>query len=358
MLPFFSEQFGNPASAHQFGKSAANAVNDARRHVAALLGAEPAEIAFTSGATESNNLVILGMGSERGRSKIVTTQTEHKSVLEPVRRLSELGFQIELLPVDERGRVNLDAAQATIDNTTLLVSIQAANNEIGTVQPVKQIVELGREVGALIHCDAAQIIGKLPFSLSELAVDFASVSAHKLYGPKGVGALYVRGGVLNSPLTPLFRGGGQEAGARPGTLNVAAIVGFGRACQLSISALDQDSERIAGLRDCFESTLAKEVTHTSFNGDPTSRLPNCSSALFKGIRADELLSNCPRIAASIGSACTSGTFAPSHVLIAIGLSQDEANSTVRFSFGRQTTREEIESAVQAIAAAAATLMKN
>jgi cysteine desulfurase len=357
MIPFFSQHFANPASSHTLGRQAAAAVRKARSQVAALLGACEDEIVFTASATESNNLAISGLAplAQANRRRIVTTQVEHKSVLEPLRALEANGFDVHYLPVDHHGRVSLKAAKEAIDEATLLVSVQAANNEIGTLQPIQEVAEIAHRVGAIFHSDAAQAIGKVPFLVSQAQVDLVSVSAHKLYGPKGIGALYIRGGASNTPLEPIIRGGGQESGLRSGTSNVPAIVGFGLACELRRSRLLVDLRRIAQLRDKFERTLTAGLPCVSLNGDLNNRLPNCSSIQFRGIRADEILANCPLLAASLGSACTAGTPAPSHVLQATGLSTEQADSTIRFSFGRQTTVVEIETVVETIAAVVAKL---
>jgi len=353
MLPFFSQHFANPASSHSLGRNAAGAVRTARKQIAALIDASEDEIVFTASATESNNLAISGLAplAEAKRRRIVTTQVEHKSILEPLRSLDAKGFDIQYLPVDRQGRVLLEAAEEAIGETTFLVSMQAANNEIGTLQPVQQVAELAHKVGAIFHSDAVQAIGKVPFSVSQAGTDLVSLSGHKLYGPKGIGALYIRGGASNTPLEPIIRGGGQESGLRSGTSNVPAIVGLGHACELRRSRLLDDLHRVAQLRDEFEKGLTSRLPFVSVNGDPNNRLPGCSSIRFDGMRADELLANCPILAASLGSACTTGTTAPSYVLTAIGLSSDHAYSTIRFSFGRQTTSADLAIAINAIASA-------
>jgi len=347
MLPFFTVGFANPSSVHCFGKQAAQAVRQARNQVASLLQASPDDIIFTSSATESNNLVLFGMCPllGTGRKKIVTSPIEHKSVLEPLKRLEELGFTAAFLPVDSHGTVSVAGATQVIDDQTLLVSVQAANNEIGTIQYVRDLANLAHSVGALFHTDAVQAAGKIPFSVREADTDFASVSAHKLYGPKGAAALYIRGGAESSHLAPIMSGGGQEHDLRPGTLNVPAIVGFGRSCEIAQACQHTDAAHIASLRDRLEQLLKTNLPTISVNGSLTHRLPGCTSIQFPGCRADEVLANCPLLAASLGSACTTGTPAPSHVLTAIGLSEEQANSTIRFSFGRQTTSAEIDLAI-------------
>src|ERR1044071_163653 len=348
MIPFFSQQFANPASSHFLGRQAAAAVQNARKQVASLICAQEDEIVFTASATESNNLAICGLAplAQPNRRKLVTTQVEHKSILEPLKDLAVKGFHVEYLPVDHQGQVVLKMAEDAIDETTLLVSVQTANNEIGTVQPVEEIAELANRSGAIFHSDAVQAVGKVEFSAFRVSADLVSLSAHKLYGPKGIGALYIRGGASNTPLAPIIRGGGQEFGLRPGTSNVPAIVGFGRACTIAQSRLQAEAHHIASLRDSFEITLKANLSVISLNGHLKNRLPSCSSIRFPGLRADEILANCPLLAASLGSACTTGKIAPSHVLTAIGLSEEQAYSTIRFSFGRNTTIEEVETAGQ------------
>ena len=352
MLPYLTSDFGNPASGfHVYGRRAARAVEMAREQVAALIGAQASEIVFTSGATESNNLVLLGLtSSDQSRRRIVTTAVEHKSVLEPCRILHERGFEVVVLPVLPDGTVDLAAAEAAINEETLLVSVQTANNEIGTIQPIAVLAELAHRRGALLHTDAAQAVGKIPFDVEELGIDFASVSAHKLYGPKGIGALYVRSG-LRRRLTPLLLGGGQEFNLRPGTLNVPAIVGFGEACRLAREEMPEEARRVAALRDLLESQLANRIPGLRFNGHRTRRLPGNSSITFPKIEADVLIANVPEVALSTGSACSSGTIEPSHVLTAIGLDWEEAQATIRIGIGRFTTREEIERAAHLIALA-------
>ena len=355
MLPFFSQIYGNPANGlHRQGRLAAQHVEDAREWIARLLGALPAEIIFTAGATESNNLAIRSMAkaaAEGGRRRIVTSAIEHKSVLLPCQKLAGEGFEVTVLPVDARGIVSLEAAEEAITDATLLVSIQAANNEVGTIQPVAEIAEIARQHGAWVHCDAAQAAGKMPINVDEWGVDLLSLSAHKLYGPKGIGALYVRGGPLAIPLEPIYVGGGQERGMRPGTLNVPAIVGFGKACQICLEQVAQEAVRLKSLRDTFEHELLDKVTTIRINGDLECRLPNTSSLTFPGVDADALLLNVPHLMLGTGSACTSRTIEPSHVLQAMGMGRQDASSTIRVSIGRFTTAEELAVAAQSLAEA-------
>ncbi len=352
MLPYFSRDFGNPASGlHIYGRRAAQAVEVAREQVAALIDANPHEVVFTSGATESNNLVIFGLTQLASpRRRIVTTAVEHKAVLEPCRALTERGYQVVVLPVERDGTVDLVAAEDAITDDTLLVTVQAANNEIGTIQPLEAIVELARRRGALVHTDAAQAVGKIPFDVRKLGIDFASISGHKLYGPKGIGALYIRTS-LRRQLAPLLRGGGQEFNLRSGTPNVPGIVGFGEACRLALASMNEEALRIAALRDFLESQLTVLIPGLRINGNRSNRLPGNSSLTFPNIEADVLILNLPELALSTGSACTSGTLEPSHVLTAIGLSREEADATIRVGLGRFTTKAEIEIAAELIPAA-------
>lgn len=356
MLPFFTEIYGNPANGlHKQGRLAAKAVDEAREQVANLIGARPNEIVFTSGATESDNLAILGVArihrSEK-RNRIVTSAVEHKAVLLACKKLQEEGFDVIFLPVDKEGRVLLDKAKDVINGNTLLVSIQGANNEIGTIQPISQIAEFAHKHGALFHCDAAQAAGKIPVSVDEWGVDLLSISAHKLCGPKGIGALFIRGGPNAFPLEPVWYGGGQENGLRSGTMNVPSIVGFGEACNICKGDLPYESKRIREMRNLMESELLSKIGKLAINGSSAERLPNTSSLTFQGIDADALILNTPEIMIGTGSACTSGAIEPSHVLTAIGLSREDANSTVRISLGRFIKHEDIKLASQILAEAA------
>ena len=352
MLPYFTEIYGNPANGfHKQGKLSAKAVDEAREQVADLIGARSQEIVFTSGATESDNLAILGSARiHRGekRNRIVTSAVEHKAVLLACKKLQEEGFDVVFLPVDKEGRVLLDKAKDAINENTLLVSVQGANNEIGTIQPIAQLAELAHKNGAVIHCDAAQTVGKIPVSVEEWDVDLLSMSAHKLYGPKGIGALYIRGGSNALPLEPIWYGGGQENGLRSGTMNVPSIVGFGEACKICVTELPKESVRICKMRDNLESELLSQSALLIINGSNVIRLPNTSSLTFPGIDADALILNAPEIMIGTGSACTSGAIEPSHVLTAIGLSREDANATIRVSMGRYTLDNQIDRIVSEI----------
>jgi cysteine desulfurase len=325
-------------------------VEASRERVASLIGARRGEMVFTSGATEGNNLALFGLARApgEGRRRVVTTSVEHKAVLGPCRELERQGFDVVVLPVNGEGAVNLEAAEEAIDDGTLMVSIQAANNEIGTIQPVAEVAQLAHSKGAFVRCDAAQAVGKIPVDVEAWDVDLLSISAHKLYGPKGVGALYIRGGPYTLPISPLLIGGGQEKGLRAGTLNVPGIVGLGEACRLCEQRLPEESVRIGALRDRFEEVLLEAVPEALRNGDVSNRLPGNSSLTFVGIDAEALVINASELANSTGSACTSGAPEPSHVLLAIGLSRDMASSTIRIGVGRFNTEEEMDRAAGVI----------
>lgn len=348
MLPYFSELYGNPANGyHLLGRMAHHAVETAREQVALLINARPSEIVFTAGATESNNLAILGLAraaNDSNRRKIVTSVLEHKAILLPCEVLEDEGFEIVLLPSSHDGRVRLDAFEKAIDEQTLLVTVQMANNEIGTIQPISEIAQIARSRGALMHTDAAQAVGKIPVNVESLGVDMLSMSAHKFYGPKGVGALYLRSGTNLHHLTPLTFGGGQENGLRAGTTNVPAIVGMGKAAELSSELLAEESERITKLRTQLEQRLTKGIPGSTINGQNAPRLPNTISLTCPDVDADALLLNLPELMLGTGSACTSGAVEPSHVLQAIGLNRDAASSTIRACLGRFTTATDVEKA--------------
>lgn len=359
MLPYYNEIYGNPSNGfHRQGRLAAQAVITTREQISNLISADPHEIVFTSGATESNNLAIFGLAHQNKnnpRKRIISSQIEHKAVLNPLVKLSEEGFEIILLDVNDQGVISIDQAKSLINDQTLLVSIHIANNEIGVIQPIHDLAEIAHNHGALVHTDAAQAVGKIAVTCNDLGFDMLSMSAHKLYGPKGVGALYIRGGFRNIPLEPIFFGGGQENGLRPGTTNVPAIVGFGEACILAKESVIEEANRIGYLRDLFETCLLKEIPSLTINCKKASRLPNTSSLTFQGIDADALLFNLPDVMMGTGSACTSGTVEPSHVLQAIGLSRENARSTIRASLGRYTTDADILNACGLIHAAVSKL---
>jgi cysteine desulfurase len=359
MIPYFGESFGNPSSSlHQMGRKAAEAAEKARTQVAELIGADSREIIFTGGATESNNLALFGIASSsrEKRNRIVTTAIEHKSVLGPCKELQKQGFEVVILPVSRDAQIDIDIVNDTITSDTLIVSVQAANNEVGTIQPIKQIATIAHEKGALVHCDAAQAIGKIPVDVATWDVDLLSISAHKLYGPKGVGATYIRGGPYALSIRPLLFGGGQEYDLRSGTLNVPGIVGFGKACQLCTERLLDESLYIANLRNKLEEQLLCSLPSVHRNGALDCRLPGNSSLTFPGIDAEVLIVNVPELAISTGSACTSGALEPSHVLTAMRMSRSAAYSTIRIGIGRFTTEDEINRSVIMITDAAKRLM--
>ena len=352
MLPFFREEFGNAASkSHAFGWRAEEAVEAARAEVAKLIGAEAREIVFTSGATESDNLAIKGAAHfyrEKGRH-LVTVATEHKAVLDPMHRLEREGFEVTFLPVGKDGRVDPDQVARAIRPDTLLVSVMAANNETGTLQPIAEIGRLTRERGVVFHCDAVQAVGKIPFDVEALNVDLASISAHKMYGPKGVGALYVR----RKPRVRLIAeidGGGHERGHRSGTLNVPGIVGLGAACRLAAAELDEEGPRVLALRERLRRGLEARVELMTVNGGLEHRLPGNLNVSFAYVEGEALMLAVKDVAVSSGSACTSASLEPSYVLRAMGVPDELAHSSIRFGLGRFTTEEEVDYAIDLFAA--------
>lgn len=354
MLPFFTEHFGNAgSSSHSLGLYARAAVDRARERIGALIGAPPDDIVLTSGATEANNLAILGTATAAGHGHLIASSIEHSAVLDPLAHAERYGFEITRLPVDDDGLIDPRDVARALRPDTLLVSVMLANNEIGTVQPVAQIGELLREHRARLHVDAAQAPGWLPLDVAELGADLLSLSAHKMYGPKGIGALYARHATPGVDLVPLTFGGGQERGLRPGTHPVPLVVGFGRAAELAVAALDDGlPERVAALRDVLRDRLG--ARGAIVNGSLIHRLPNNLSVRFPGVRAQDLIRAVrSRIAVSTGSACSSETGRPSHVLTALGLDPTEALQTVRFGLGRDTTRAQIDAAADVIVRAVA-----
>ena len=347
MLPFFRERFGNAASRnHSFGWAAEKAVDQAREQVARLIGATPREVIFTSGATESDNLALKGVAEAyRSRGKhIITLTIEHSAVLDTCRWLETQDFTITRLPVERDGRVDLARLEAAMTRQTILVSIMAANNEIGVVQDMEKIGRLCRSRGVLLHTDATQAAGKIPVDVERWQVDLASLSGHKMYGPKGVGALYVR----QTPKVVLAcqqHGGGHERGMRSGTLNVPAIVGLGKAAELAAAEMAEESVRVAGLRDRLLAGIRQQIPDVQVNGSLEHRLPNNLHLTFSGVDGETLMMSMSELAVSSGSACTSAKMAASHVLKALGLNDDEAHRSLRFGLGRWTSAEEIEFAI-------------
>jgi len=344
MLPYFSEIYGNAASqSHAFGWAAAEAVATARKQVAALIGADPREIVWTSGATESNNLAIKGVleAYPAPGCHFITAVTEHQAVLDSARHLERSGRCVTYLGVDKNGQISLSELVSAFRPETVLVSLMMGNNEIGTLQPVAEIGALCRERGVLFHSDATQCIGKMPVNLETLPIDLMSLTAHKMHGPKGVGALYARRRAPRVRLSAQMDGGGHERGMRSGTLNVSGIVGFGKAAQICQEELVEEQAKLISLRDRLINGLLGSIEGTHLNGHPTERLPNNANIAFEGLEADALIAGLPEVALSTGSACSSEAIAPSHVLSAIGLGK-LANSSVRFGVSRYTTEEEVD----------------
>ena len=350
MEPYLSaDGFGNPSSLHADGQRAKRALDAARDTLACALGAQFSEITFTSGGTEADNAALVGVMLARGRgSHLITTQIEHEAVIETARFLEKLGFSVTYLPVDEQGRVAPRSVADALTDRTALVSVMHANNEVGTVQPLREIADLVHAHEAYLHTDAVQTFSQLLVNVHDLGVDLLSVSAHKIYGPKGVGALYVRSGI---PIEPLLHGGGQERERRAGTENVPAIAGFGEAVRLLLPEREAVAARLTLLRDTFLAALRQRIPSMVLNGHPAERLPNNINLSFPGLDAETLLLTLDRagISASSGSACTSGSIEPSHVLTAMGLPDDRVNSAIRLTLGRDTTRAEVDRAVDILA---------
>jgi len=345
MMPYLTGKFGNAASRnHQFGWDAEAAVEDARKQIALLIGADPREIVFTSGATESDNLAlkgVAGMYREKG-DHIITCVTEHKAILDSCKHLEKEGCRVTFLPVSDKGFVNLDDVRNAITDKTILISIMTANNEVGVVQDIKEIGKIARERGVLFHTDAVQAVGKIHFNVNEMNVDMASLSAHKMYGPKGVGALYVRRRNPRVLLTPIIDGGGHERGMRSGTLNVPGIAGFGKAAQLAREDLDKEMAEMFRMRERLRLTLERELDEVYINGDLEKRLPGNLNMSFAYVEGESLLMGIHDIAVSSGSACTSASLEPSYVLKALGVGEDLAHTSIRFGIGRFNTDEEVD----------------
>ena len=359
MLPFFTEHYGNASSkGHAFGWAAAEAVKQAREAVADVIGADPEEIYFTGGATESLNTAIKGVAttySRKGRH-IITVQTEHKGVLNACKALERDGFSITYLPVDAAGLIDLNELEQTLTDETILVSVMWANNETGVIQRIPEIASLVRPRGTLLLTDATQAFGKIPINVEH--VDLLTCTAHKLYGPKGIGALYVRRRDPRVRLLPLIDGGSQENGLRAGTLNVPGIVGLGAASAIAKDSLEEEGQRLSGLRDAFEETLSQEIPTLKVNGVAANRLPHVSNISIPGVPSAKLVAQLRDLAMSTGSACSTGTGNPSHVLKAMGLTDEEAFATLRISLGRFTTEEEIKFAAGQIISAVKHLRDN
>jgi cysteine desulfurase len=351
MLPYFGEKFGNAASkSHSFGWIAEEAVENAREQLAQLINAHPKEIVFTSGATESDNLALKGafeMYSSKG-NHIITAATEHKAVLDTCKHIEKLGGEITYLPVDSDGRIEIGELEAAIRPSTILIAIMYANNEIGTIQPVREIASVAKKHSVLFFCDSAQAVGKIPVDVIADGIDLLAFTAHKMYGPKGIGALYVRRKDPRVRATAQMDGGGHEKGMRSGTLNVPAIVGFGKACELCMNEMNDDRKRLSVLRDKLENALVF-LNNVSVNGSCEHRLPHTTNLSFKDVSAERLMMTFNRnIAVSSGSACTSALVEPSYVLKALGLPDDLARSSLRFGLGRFTTDEQIDYVIEEV----------
>jgi cysteine desulfurase len=353
MLPYFTQTFGNAASRnHEYGWTAEAAVEKARAQVASLIGASDKEIIFTSGATESNNLAIQGvaqMYKEKGRH-IITSPIEHKAVLDTCQYLESIGFEVTTLPVDQYGRVSAEAVAKAIRPDTILVSVMFANNEIGTINPIAEIGKVCKEHGVLLHTDAVQACGKIPVDVEKMGIDLLSLTAHKMYGPKGVGALYVRRRNPRVRLAPIVHGGGHERGMRSGTLNVPGIVGFGKAAEIAKARMELDTAHSKRLRDKLWNAISSRVDEVHLNGHPTERLPHNLNVSFAYVEGESLMMGIKELAVSSGSACTSASLEPSYVLKSIGVGDELAHSSIRFSVGRNTTDEEIDYAIERVVA--------
>jgi cysteine desulfurase len=351
MMPYFTEKFGNAASRnHSFGWEAEKAVDDARRQIATLIHVDSKEIIFTSGATESDNLALKGvveMYREKG-DHIITSVTEHRAILDTVKRLEKQGIKVTYLPVDKDGFVNPDEVSRAITDKTILISIMMANNEIGTVNPIAEIGRIAKSRGVLFHCDATQGVGKIPVDVEAMGIDLMSFSAHKIYGPKGVGALYVRRKNPRVRLAPMIDGGGHERGMRSGTLAVPLIVGFGKACELCNQVMPEESKRLSELRERLKEGILKNLDEVYLNGHPTKRLPNNLNLSFAYVEGESVLMGLKEIAVSSGSACTSATLEPSYVIRALGVGSDLAHSSIRFGLGRFNTEEEVDYVIKRV----------
>jgi len=347
MLPWLKEHFGNPSSTHVYGRRTHEAVEAAREQVAELLGCKADEIFFTSGGTEANNLAILGSAEALAdhRKHVVTTVVEHPATARPCDRLEHEGWKVTRLPVDGRGMVRIEEVRAFVRGDTALVSVMLANNETGTVMPIHEIAEIAHVRGALLHTDAAQAVGKIPARVEDLGVDLLSVAGHKLYAPKGVGALYVRHG---TPIRPVLLGAGHERGLRPGTENVPYIVGLGKACQIAARDVEKEAVRLQALRDELWELLRAEIPRLRLNGHPTERLPNTLNVSFPAVSGSVVLGATPEVAASTGSACHEGAENPSGVLLAMGLEASTALGAVRLSLGRGTSKKHVADGARAL----------
>ena len=350
MLPYFDVQYGNPSSIHQFGRKARKAIQKARKQVATLIGADPNEILFTSGGTESNNTILDGVLNTNGEpdpEHIITSSIEHEAVLQPCKDFENVGIKITYLPVDEHGIVNPDDITNSINSHTILVSIMFANNEVGTIQPIKEISEICKKYQIPLHTDAVQAVGKIPINVKDLGVDALSISSHKINGPKGIGALFIKKGLT---VTPQILGGGQENGIRSGTENVASIVGFGKACEIAKDKLSDNISHFQTLHSSILSKIVKEIPHVKLNGHPEKRIFNNIHLTFLGVNGEDLIIKLDEygIAASTGSACSVHTQKASHVLKAMGFNHEQITGSLRLSFGYMNTLDEINQTVEVL----------
>jgi len=351
MLPFFTEKYGNAASRnHAYGWEAEAAVEEAREQIATLIGASSKEVIFTSGATESNNLALKGAAAmyKKKGNHIITQATEHKAVIDPCKRLERDGFHVTVLPVDRFGQVTAEQVRAAMTDKTILVTIMAANNEIGTLQPIEQIGKLCKEKGVLFHTDGVQAIGKTRVDVEDMGIDLMSMTAHKLYGPKGIGALYVRKKDPRVRLEPIIDGGGHERGMRSGTLPVPLIVGFGMACEIARNEMAEESQRTIRLRERLRRGIMDQLSESYLNGHPTERLPGNANISFAYVEGEGLMMGIKDVAVSSGSACTSASLEPSYVLRALGVGDELAHSSIRFGIGRFTTEQEVDFVVDLV----------
>lgn len=351
MMPYFKDKFGNAASRnHSFGWEAEKAADEARRQIADLIHVDPKEIIFTSGATESDNLALKGvveMYREKG-DHIITSVTEHRAILDSAKRLEKQGVNVTYLPVNKDGIVEADAVAKAVTEKTILISIMMANNEIGTINPVAEIAKIAKSKGILFHCDATQGVGKIPVDVETMGIDLMSFSGHKIYGPKGIGALYVRRRNPRVRLAPMMDGGGHERGMRSGTLAVPLVVGFGEACAICKEVMPEESKRLARLRDKLKDGILKQLDEVYLNGHPTRRLPNNLNLSFAYVEGESVLMGLKEIAISSGSACTSSTLEPSYVIRALGVGSDLAHSSIRFGLGRFNTEEEVDYVIKRV----------
>ena len=348
MLPYFDVQYGNPSSIHQFGRKAKNAIQKARKQVAALIGAEPDEITFTSGATESNNTILMGIPAFRPeQNHVITSSIEHEAILQPCKQYEKIGYKITYLSVDEHGIVDPDEITNSINQQTILVSIMFANNEVGTIQPIKEISETCKKYQVPFHTDAVQAVGKVPINVKELGVDALSISSHKINGPKGVGALFMK---KDLDIMPNALGGGQENGMRSGTENVVGIVGFGKACEIAKERLNKNISHFQTLHSSMLSRIVKEIPHVKLNGHTEKRIFNNIHLTFLGVNGEDLIIKLDEhgIAASTGSACSVHTQKASHVLKAMGFNHEQITGSLRISFGYMNTLDEVKQAVEVL----------